>query len=243
MEIHQKERFLKMIKFVPTIFLILISIFVIVFLNFENKSTFEIEKKEIKEKFISENKQQIKDKVIEIKQFIKNIQTKMNNQFIDESQIGKLIQENVLDCIRMIKFGKSSYIFVITYDGIYLNHARTNFIGKHYLDNDDTKDISKVIADLTQLAKNGGGFYSYIQNNKPGTEQATNKISYVEGIDEWKWIIGTGFYEDEVQEEILKLKSKLDERYIKSIKDLIFIDIFLIIVFLFLSRYVSNFTK
>ena len=141
----------------------------------------------------------------------------------------------------MIKFGKSSYIFVITYDGIYLNHARKSYIGKHYLDNNDTKNITKVIEDLTLIAKNGGGYYSYIQNSKPGTEQPTQKISYVEGLDEWKWMIGTGFYEDEIEEEVLKLKTKLDENYRNNVRNIILIDIFLIILLLILSKNMANF--
>lgn len=241
MEVSQKEQFLKVIKFTPAIFLVIVSAFVIIFLYFDNKKNFETEKKELEEKFIAENKQQIKDKIIEIKQFINNVQTKMPGKFMDESEIGKLIQDNVLDCIRMIKFGKSSYVFVITYDGIYLNHARANYIGKHYLDNNDTKNITKVIEDLTQIAKNGGGYYTYLQNSKPGTEQPTQKISYVEGLDDWKWIIGTGFYEDDIQEEVLKLKAKLDEGFRTQVKNIVFIDIFLIILLLIISRYVSNF--
>ena len=241
MEISQKERFLKIIKFAPAVFLVTVSALIIAFLYFENKSNFETEKKELEEKFVAENKQQIKDKIIEIKQFIKNIQTKMPGKFMDESEIGKLIQNNVLDCISMIKFGKSSYIFVVTYDGIYLNHARKNYIGKHYLDNNDAKNITKVIEDLTRIAKNGGGYYTYLQNSKPGTEQPTQKVSYVEGVDEWNWMIGTGFYEDEIEEEILKLKTKLDEKYRNTVRNIVLIDIFLLIILLIVSRNMSNY--
>ena len=219
MKISQEEEFFKIIKFTPAIFFITISFFVIVLLYFENKNTFETEKKELEDKFILENKQQIKDEVVKIKQFIRDVQAKMHEQYMDESEnidrdeFRRIIQENVLNYISLIKFDKTGYIFVITYDGIYLNHARKSFIGKHYLDNNDTKNISKVIEDLTQIAKNGGGYYSYIQNYKPGSEQPTQKISYVEGLDDWKWMIGTGFYEDEVQEEVKKLKNKFTNLY------------------------------
>ncbi len=165
----------------------------------------------------------------------------MPGKFMDESEIGKLIQNNVLDCISMIKFGKSSYVFVITYDGIYLNHARANYIGKHYLDNNDAKNITKVIEDLTKIAKNGGGYHTYLQNSKPGTEQPTQKVSYVEGVDEWNWMIGTGFYEDEIEEEILKLKTKLDEKYRNTVRNIVLIDILLIIFLLIISRNMSNY--
>lgn len=247
MKISQEEEFFKIIKFTPAIFFITISFFVIVLLYFENKNTFETEKKELEEKFILENKQQIKDEVVKIKQFIRDVQAKMHEQYMDESEnidrdeFRRIIQENVLNYISLSKFGKTGYIFVITYDGIYLNHARKSFIGKHYLDNNDTKNISKVIEDLTQIAKNGGGYYSYIQNYKPGSEQPTQKISYVEGLDDWKWMIGTGFYEDEVQEEVKKLKNKLDDRYEKNVKNILISTFILLVVLLIISKYMSNF--
>ena len=55
MKISQEEQFFKIIKFTPAIFFIIISVFAIVLLYFENKNTFEIEKKELEEKFILEN--------------------------------------------------------------------------------------------------------------------------------------------------------------------------------------------
>ena len=76
----------------------------------------------------------------------------------------KEIQKKALEYINLIRFGKAGYIFVITYDGVYLAHARENYWGKHYLENNDTKNIGKVIEDITLIAKNGEGYYSYIQN-------------------------------------------------------------------------------
>lgn len=48
MKISQEEQFLKIIRFTPAIFLIIISSLVIVLLYFENKNTFETEKKNLK---------------------------------------------------------------------------------------------------------------------------------------------------------------------------------------------------
>ena len=55
-----------------------------------------------------------------------------------------------------------------------------------------------VIDDLKEIATEGSGFYTYIQNSKPDTLLATKKISYVKGFNNWQWIVGTGFYEDDI---------------------------------------------
>ncbi|MDZ7819260.1 MAG: cache domain-containing protein [Aliarcobacter sp.] len=49
-------------------------------------------------------------------------------EYFDDFEKG--IQKKALDYINLIRFGKSGYIFVINYDGIYLSHIRKNYIGK-----------------------------------------------------------------------------------------------------------------
>ena len=69
----------------------------------------------------------------------------------------------------MIRFGKAGYIFVINYDGIYLSHIRKEYIGKSYTENLAMGINENVVPDMIEIAKNGNGFYSYIQN-KPNSE-------------------------------------------------------------------------
>ncbi|MCT7564521.1 hypothetical protein N5U20_05600 [Aliarcobacter butzleri] len=52
MKMSKEEQFLKIIKFMPSVFVVVFSIFIILFLYFENKKTFTKEKKEIEEKYI-----------------------------------------------------------------------------------------------------------------------------------------------------------------------------------------------
>lgn len=377
MKITKEEQFLKIIKFAPSIFVIIISLLVILFLYFENKKTFNQEKKDIEEKFILKNKEHIKEEVIRVHEFIKYLQqsteTELKNSiksrvyeahsiatsiyekykntkskeeifeliktalynirfnndrgyfFIDDiygnklvypidsaiegknlldftdikgyklfesivqtikdkserfdeyywpkpntnNEIGrkisfykyfeplniaigtgeyfddfeKEIQQKALDYINLIRFGKSGYIFVITYDGIYLSHARKNYIGKNYAQNNDTKDIKNVIEELIKISKNGDGFYSYIQNFKPDIEAPTKKVSYVKGLNDWNWMIGTGFYEDDVLEEITETKKRLDEKYERYIENILIMGFILIIILLVFSKYVSKFLE
>ena len=50
MKIEKEEQFLKIIKFTPSIFVIIISFVMILFLYFENKKTFNEEKTGIEQK-------------------------------------------------------------------------------------------------------------------------------------------------------------------------------------------------
>jgi len=378
MDISKEEQFIKIIRFTPAVFVLVVSFFVVLFLYFENKRTFHEEKKSIEEQFINENKEIIKDEVNRVYTFIKHLQEtteielkknvkervyeahslatniyeknkdtktkeeifqliktalsgirynngrgyffmddvygnklvhpidtsiegknmlnytdvkgyklfesivdtiKQKSERFDEyywykpntnnKEIGrkisfykyfeplnmaigtgeyfddfeKEIQKKALEYINLIRFGKAGYIFVITYDGVYLAHARENYWGKHYLENNDTKNIGKVIEDITLIAKSGEGYYSYIQNKKPDKNEPTHKISFIKGLSKWNWLIGTGFYEDDALSRIEDRKRKIDEKYEAYIKNILIISFIVMVVLLIISKYVSNFLE
>ncbi|WP_323588862.1 sensor histidine kinase [Aliarcobacter butzleri] len=376
MKPSKEEQFLKIIKVMPSVFVVVFSLFVILFLYFENKKTFNKERRTIEQKYILKNKEIIKEEVSRVFTFTKQLQknteeelkqnvknrvyeahematniyekyktTKSKQEifqiikvalsgirfnegrgyfFIDDiygnklshpidtsiegknflnytdvngykffenivntikekterfdeyywykpntnKEIGrkiafyktfeplniaigtgeyfddfeKIIQKKALDYINLVRFGKSGYIFIINYDGTYLNHIRKDYIGKNYLENDEVKDKKRVISDLINIAKNGNGFYTYIQN-KPSTEYPTEKISFVQGMDDWNWLIGAGFYEDDLNQEILNVKEKLDRNYEKYALNILILGMILIIFLLVASGYVSIFLE
>ena len=376
MKPSKEEQFLKIIKVMPSVFVVVFSLFVILFLYFENKKTFNKERRTIEQKYILKNKEIIKEEVLRVFTFTKQLQknteeelkqnvknrvyeahematniyekyktTKSKQEifqyikvalsgirfnegrgyfFIDDiygnklshpidtsiegknflnytdvngyrffenivntikdkterfdeyywykpntnKEIGrkiafyktfeplniaigtgeyfddfeKIIQKKALEYINLVRFGKSGYIFIINYDGTYLNHIRKDYIGKNYLENDEVKDKKRVISDLINIAKNGNGFYTYIQN-KPSTEYPTEKISFVQGMDDWNWLIGAGFYEDDLNQEILNVKEKLDRNYEKYALNILILGMILIIFLLVASGYVSIFLE
>ncbi|MDZ7820275.1 MAG: cache domain-containing protein [Aliarcobacter sp.] len=162
-----------------------------------------------------------------------------SGEYFEEYQ--KRIQKKALEYINLIHFGKSGYIFIINYEGIYLNHIRPEYIGKSSTENNDTVNIKKVISDLITISKNGEGFYSYIQNKKPDTNLPTDKISFVKGLNEWGWMIGTGFYQDEVSETVKKREKELNEKFDTYAKNIFLLSTFLTLILLFISKYIFDF--
>ena len=52
--------------------------------------------------------------------------------------------------------------------------------------------------------KDGAGFVDYMWP-KPGVDEPQPKISYVKLFPQWNWVIGSGIYIDDVQEEVSRL--------------------------------------
>jgi two-component system, NtrC family, sensor kinase len=162
-----------------------------------------------------------------------------SGEYVEEFE--KQMQKKALEFINLIHYGKNGYIFIINYDGIYLNHIRAEYIGKDASINNDTIDIKKVIDNLVTISKNGEGYLSYTQNKKPDTDLPTHKISFVKGLNDWAWMIGTGFYEDEISDIVKKREQELNEKFDTYMKNILILSTFLTLVLLFISKYISNF--
>lgn len=148
----------------------------------------------------------------------------------------KKVQEKILDYISKIKFSENGYIFVIDYNLIYLNHIRKEYINKNAIEVKDSEEIVDILKNFLKIAKTkDGGFYTYIQNKKPGTNQSVEKTSYVRGLHNWDWIIGTGFYEDDIQKALLLKEQNINEKFEQYIKNTIIFSTILILLFLFVS--------
>ena len=152
----------------------------------------------------------------------------------------KEVQEKVLKNIKEVRFGNNGYFFIINYDSIYLSHIRKEFIGQNAITNNDTVEIKKVIEDLLEIAKKGEGFHTYIQNKKPDNEQSMKKISFVKGLENWSWMIGTGFYEDDIQKAINDKKEELDKEYKDYLFKTIIFAFILILLLTIISIYFSR---
>jgi len=75
----------------------------------------------------------------------------------------------------------------------------------------DNKDPNgkKIFVEMVNVCKSSGeGFVDYMWE-KPGASKPQPKISYVKLYSKWGWIVGSGIYVDDVEEEISSMKQKI----------------------------------
>ena len=163
----------------------------------------------------------------------------------------KTIQKNVLEQINNFKYEKNGYIFIFNFKGIYLAHATKRNLGKNIHSNNGIIDqygnivVKQVFTQFVDLAKRQeGGFISYIQARKPSTNLPASKITYIQGIPGWNWLIGKGFYEDDVNKKLNQKKKVLDRDFKKYMNQLLIFTLvmclFLLIVSLFFSKAIES---
>ncbi|MBS0010554.1 MAG: cache domain-containing protein [Bacteroidales bacterium] len=71
-------------------------------------------------------------------------------------------------------------------------------------------DGKKLFVEAARVvSEEGEGFIDYKWQWKDDTTLIVPKLSYVKGFSEWQWIIGTGIYLEDVQQEIKLIERKL----------------------------------
>jgi PAS domain S-box-containing protein/putative nucleotidyltransferase with HDIG domain len=147
------------------------------------------------------------------------------------------IKAEVLERIEKIQSGADGYIFVFNYDGLCLSHIQEKNVGTNLMNLTDP-DGTRVISQLVQAAKNEGGYVQYIWN-KPSLEKKVPKLSYADSFEDWRWVIGTGVYLDDIENA---LAARL-EQYRENVREqsLFIVAVFFIILFsaFFLARMLS----
>ena len=160
-------------------------------------------------------------------------------EYIDDFE--NSIKKDVLKYINNVNFENNGYIFAFDQEGTYLSYFDKDIIGKNIIDIADSVNVNQVFQDIKNTTKEGKeGYVSYFHKDKPNANNPSEKISFVKGVNYWNWIIGSGFYKDDVNKKILQLKYNLDKEFERTIKNLILISLCLTIVLLIISFYISN---
>ena len=141
----------------------------------------------------------------------------IDNIYINATPNDLSAQKKVKQIISRLNYGTDGYFFVYDFKGNNLVHPTQPFrVGKNWIDLTDP-DGDRVIENLIEVAKNGGGFHAY-KWEKPSSKEVADKLSYAVALDKWQWMIGTGVYIDDVKAQTgvanLELKSSINKTFI-----------------------------
>ena len=124
----------------------------------------------------------------------------------------KEVKRRALENIRRIRYGKDrrSYFWVIDKNGVVLAHPyRPDLEGANGLDLVDA-DGKKIILDFIKVAtQKGRGFVRYKWQWNDDPNRIERKIAAVRFFAPWGWVIGTGAYVNDIEEEALSISWKI----------------------------------
>ena len=124
------------------------------------------------------------------------------NQFMAGKITAEQAKEASLSVIGHMHYGDGNYVFAYSFDKpreyiLLVNKVRPDLVGTNRYDAASPDGVKYVQAGVN-VAKAGGGYYSYHWNAGGTTDQARQKQSYASQFEPWRWMIGTGSYVDDI---------------------------------------------
>ncbi|TGN40458.1 cache domain-containing protein [Marinobacter confluentis] len=118
-------------------------------------------------------------------------------------------QDRVRALMQKAFFSDDGYFYAYTKDGVNVVHAaQPQLVGRQMFDFQD-RSGDYLIRELISIAENGGGYYQYLWN-QPTTGKEVDKVGYVEQIEDWQWMFGTGLYIDDIASEMRLIEAGVD---------------------------------
>ncbi|MBG6070769.1 MULTISPECIES: cache domain-containing protein [unclassified Polaromonas] len=112
-----------------------------------------------------------------------------------------LSQAEAIAILSRLEYGKDGYFFVYDMNGKNVMHPRQpELVGQNLWSmKDPFGDFP--IQKLLESTRNGGGIVRYYWE-KPSSKQVAFKLGYVEPVQSWDWMLGTGLYLDDIEQAL-----------------------------------------
>jgi methyl-accepting chemotaxis protein len=104
--------------------------------------------------------------------------------------------------IALLRYGQDDYFWINDmHPRMVMHPMRKELDGTDLTNNKDPNGKHLFIEFVETVKRSGAGFVGY-QWPKPGADKPQPKLSYVAGFTPWGWVIGTGVYIDDLQQQI-----------------------------------------
>lgn len=121
----------------------------------------------------------------------------------------EVAKEKVRALMQDTFFSDDGYFYAYREDGVNVVHgAQPHLVGQQMYDFQDSSG-DYLIQKLIEIAESGGGYYRYLWN-QPTTGEEVDKVGYVEQIEGWEWMFGTGLYIDDIARDMQLIKEGVD---------------------------------
>ena len=158
---------------------------------------------------------------------------------IYENDIIKGLKEDSKKLILKYRTSHNGYIFAYDKEGTTIAHIKSSLIGVNRWNLN--KNGKYPVQDLLKKGQaDGGNFIFYEATVNPKTGLPAKKVSYVNEFKKFNWVLGTGFYVDEVEKNIKNTQKKLQEEFNNDIKKIIITSIIITFILILILWIILN---
>lgn len=120
-------------------------------------------------------------------------------------------KRQVSQMLAAMTYGDDGFFFVFDYDGQNLVSPRqTSLINRNWSGLTDSTG-APIVDELIRIARSGSGYHTYLWP-KPSTGEEAEMISFVLGLQDWRWAVGTGVFIDDVLASVAAARADVEAR-------------------------------
>ena len=202
---------------------------------------FQSDKIQIKNEFIELQKSKLRDEIDTVfkliqkedeifEELVKDGNIDLSNQIVSR-------KKNLLIWLSKYRLKDNGYIFVNSIDGVPLI-----FNGK-IVEKTEKHPYPEIFKQQLEASKNPDGDFFYYKFKKINSQDEFDKISFVKKYEKYGWIIGTGVYLDDVENNLKQNKEIFEKTLINQIISMVVLFIFIFSFIYFLSKKLSKYIK
>ena len=132
---------------------------------------------------------------------------------VEEGQLSlEQAQQAAIQRVRRMRYGpdgKDYFWITDTHPRMVMHPYRSDLEGADLSDFTDPEGVRPFVQFVAAVEHTPSGYVRYVWQWQDDPERLEAKESYVRRFEPWDWIIGTGLYEDDVQQEIRAITGRM----------------------------------
>ena len=183
------------------------------------------------EKDLLQRRQQLLD------QYLKLAQSAIAKTYAAEDTPAN--REAVKSILRDLRYAEDGYFFVYDFNGVnQVLGPKPEMEGKDLSGLKDA-DGKPFIKNIIEAARSGDGFTQYLWD-KPSVKKAVEKLSLSRTLDKYQWVLGTGFYIDDIETELAAQRSAAESGLHAELQQNLIISCIMLLVTIALTAWIGN---
>lgn len=183
------------------------------------------------EKDLLQGRQQLLD------QYLKLAQSAIAKTYAAEDTPAN--REAVKSILRDLRYAEDGYFFVYDFNGVnQVLGPKPEMEGKDLSGLKDA-DGKPFIKNIIEAARSGNGFTQYLWD-KPSVKKAVDKLSLSRTLDKYQWVLGTGFYIDDIQTELAAQRRSAESGLHGELQQNLIISCIMLLVTIALTAWIGN---
>jgi len=184
-------------------------------------------------------KSMLESKKTELKNYLDLAYSAIEEVYNNSDANDEEAKQKAAKILMSLHYGEDGYYFSTDYNSTITSHrVKPELIGKD-LSGFKDKNGTYLFNEMVKAAKNGGGYVNYVWP-KESKNADVAKLSYAIGLDKWKWMVGTGFYIDDIEDAVAVKEADLSKAISKLLLTVAIVCIIVIIGVVLIALFFSG---